>query len=80
MPTVVKATSKGQVTLPSAWRKNFDTNRFLIREHDHSLTITPLDVDALEDDNWETIFDAKRDNGGKGIAIDAFMKVLKKTL
>lgn len=80
MTTVVRATSKGQVTLPAAWRKNFDTDRFLIKAQGNMLTITPLEIDALEDEHWETVFDAKRDNGGKGIALDAFMKALKKTL
>ncbi len=80
MTNIVKATSKGQVTLPSKWRKRFDTNRFLIKEKDNSLIITPLEVDDLEDGHWETVFDANRDNGGKAVPIDEFIRILKKTL
>ncbi len=80
MSTIVKATKKGQVTLPAKWRKNFETDRFLIKENGSSLLITPLEVDALEDEKWEIVFDAKRDNKGKGIPINDFIKTLKKTL
>ena len=80
MTTIVKATSKGQVTLPSKWRKHFDTDRYLIKENGSTLIITPLDVDKLEDENWEVVFDAKKHNGGKGIPVDEFIRVLKKTL
>ena len=80
MSHVAKATSKGQITLPAKWRKNFDTDRFLIKENGNALIITALDVDVLQEDEWETIFDAKRDTKGKGIPINKFMKALKKTL
>lgn len=80
MANIVKATSKGQVTLPAKWRKNFDTDRFLVKEKGNALIITPLNIDKLEDENWETVFDAKRDHAGKGIPIDEFIRVLKKTL
>lgn len=80
MTHLVKATDKGQVTLPAPWRKRFDTNRYVLKENGDSLVITPLAVEALEDGTWETVFDAKRDNGGKGVPIDALIKTLKKTL
>jgi bifunctional DNA-binding transcriptional regulator/antitoxin component of YhaV-PrlF toxin-antitoxin module len=80
MNTIVKTTSKGQVTLPAKWRKNFDTNRYLIKENGNELIITPLEVEALETEQWEVIFDAKRDNKGKGVPIDDFVKILRKTL
>lgn len=78
MTTIVKATSKGQVTLPSKWRKNFATDRYLVKEKDNTLIISPFEIESAE--QWETIFDAKRDNKGKGVGIDEFMRVLKKTL
>lgn len=80
MTTIVKTTSKGQITLPSKWRKSFDTDRFLIKEKADSLIITPLEVKSLEDERWETVFDAKRDNAGKGVSIETLIRALKKTL
>ncbi len=80
MANIVKATSKGQVTLPSKWRKNFDTDRYLIKEKGNTLIISPLEVDELEDNHWETVFDAKRDHAGKGIPISELIRLLKKTL
>ncbi|EKD33257.1 MAG: hypothetical protein ACD_76C00057G0002 [uncultured bacterium] len=80
MTSIVKATTKGQITLPAKWRRNFDTDRFLIKEQNKSLIVTPLDVDSLEDENWETVFDANKHNKGKGVPIDEFIKILKKTL
>jgi len=76
----VKATSRGQVTLPAKWRKNFKTNQYLIKEQGRALIITPLDVDELDDSSWDIVFDAKRDNKGKAVPIDDFLKILKKTL
>ena len=78
MTTIVKATSKGQVTLPSKWRKNFETDRYLIKEKDNTLIITPFQIE--EHEQWETIFDAKRDNKGKGVAMNDFLRALRKTL
>ena len=30
MNTDVKATTKGQITIPAIWRKRFNTDRFLV--------------------------------------------------
>lgn len=81
MNIIVKATSKGQITLPAKWRKNFSTDRFLLKEKKGVLEVSPLDASALEEEEgWETIFDADRDNGGKGVGVDQLIKALKKTL
>ena len=80
MRVIVKATSKGQITLPSKWRKGFETDRYLLKEQDGSLVITPFEVDALEEQGWETIFDATRDNDGKGVPISKFIKALKESI
>ena len=79
MRVIVKATSKGQITLPSKWRKGFETDRYFLKEQDGSLLITPFEVDALEEQGWETIFDATRDNNGRGVPISKFIKALKKS-
>ena len=80
MKIVVKATSKGQITLPAKWRKQSDSNQYLLKEDGESLVITPLEVDRLEEEGWETIFDAKRDNNGKGVPLKDLIHTLKKTL
>lgn len=78
--TIVKATTKGQVTLPVRWRRRFETSRFLIKEQGETLVITPFDMDEAEDERWETIFDAKEHNNGKGVPVDDFIKILKRTV
>ncbi len=81
MATIVKATSKGQVTLPAKWRRGFDTNQFLIKELGDKLIISPIDMDQIDkEEEWTTIFSADRDNKGKGVPIDDFINALKKTL
>lgn len=80
MTTIVKTTSKGQVTLPVAWRRRFRTSRYALKEQGDTLVISPLDIELLEKENWKTVFDARRDNDGNGIPIDKLIKVLKKTL
>ncbi|HLD18308.1 MAG TPA: AbrB/MazE/SpoVT family DNA-binding domain-containing protein [Patescibacteria group bacterium] len=80
MKSIIRATSKGQITLPAAWRKNVETNQYLLKVQEGSLLITPLDVGALEDENWETVFDAKIHAKGKGIPLDNFIDLLRKTL
>ncbi len=73
--TIQKATSRGQITLPSAWRKKFNTNQFLVETQDFCLKIAPIDPDDLEE--YEVVFDAKRDNGGKGILGRDILKAIQ---
>ncbi|MBI2551240.1 hypothetical protein HYV73_02735 [Candidatus Uhrbacteria bacterium] len=80
MTHILKATSKGQITIPSKWRKTFKTNKYLAKEKGGLLEITQLQEDDLETGSWETIFDAKRDNKGKGVPIEKFIAALKRTL
>jgi len=76
--TIVKSTTKGQITLPVGWRKNFDTNRYLVKEKGEKLEIKPLDMEKLETKDEYTVFDAIRDNKGKGINADELIRILKK--
>ena len=79
MRAIRKITTNGQVTLPSAWRKKFDTDTVVIKETKKgSLEIIPHEIDDAE--NWETIFDAVRDNDGKGIPAEEFIAALEKDL
>lgn len=80
MFNVVKVTGKGQVTLPAKWRRNFDTDRFLMKEKGNTLVISPVDVGDLDEEGWETIFDSKTHNNGKGVPIDEMIQALKNSL
>ena len=81
MHHILKATSKGQITLPAKWRKHFDTDQYLVKEKGGKLEITPIDVDDLDDGaEWVTLFNADRDNKGKGIPVKDFIKALEDTL
>ena len=74
MTTIAKATIKGQITLPIGWRKRFFTNRFVMEEEGEILKIKPLDLE----EGFITVFDAGRDNDGKGVEAQELLKILKK--
>lgn len=69
---ILKATSKGQLTLPKKWRDRFDTDNFVIELHAEQAILRPLKVETSD----EVIFDADKDNDGQGIAIEEMMKML----
>lgn len=72
---LLKSTSKGQVTLPKKWRDQFETDTFLGKVKDFKITIIPIDTNELEE---EVVFDADRDNEGKGLDPKKIIKLLKK--
>lgn len=72
---VVRSTSKGQITLPKEWRERVKTDNFLLQMNVGYIVIRPLDLDALEDET--IIFDADRDNAGKGVTPEEMIKLLK---
>lgn len=73
----VKATSKGQITLPRKWRNQFKTDHFIVTFEAARLVISPMDLDQWAEE--EVIFDAKRDNDGQGLSPDDMIKLLKKS-
>ncbi len=91
MATIVKTTIKGQVTLPAVWRKKFNTNQYLMNFNKNKLTIEPIVImdkkskelslkKIIEQESKKSdliIFNAYRDNNGKGIEVDKFIKVLE---
>lgn len=78
MTTILKATTKGQITLPASWRNSFNTDKFIARVNGSKLEIEPLDLDQLATKKDEyTVFDAIRDYQGKGIKAQDLVKVLK---
>lgn len=78
MTTIVKATTKGQITLPVRWRRGFSTDRYIIKEKGEKLEIKPFNLKKLEKQDEYTVFDAIRDNKGKGIKAKDLVKRLKK--
>jgi AbrB family looped-hinge helix DNA binding protein len=77
MVTITKITSKGQITLPAKWRRNFSTDQYIIEEKKDRLEIKPLILKGLYKKNEYTVFDAIRDNKGKGIKAKDLIKLLK---
>lgn len=79
MNTIVKATTKGQITIPAVWRKRFNTDRFLVSIKNSLLEIKPINIDKIKEDEY-TVFDAIRDNKGSGIKAKDLLKTIKKTI
>jgi len=78
MTTITKATTRGQITLPARWRGQFNTDLFLVEEKGAMLQIKPVDKKKMKKVTYTTIFSAERDNNGKGIPAEDFIKVLEK--
>ncbi|MDD4074448.1 MAG: hypothetical protein PHU17_02930 [Candidatus Pacebacteria bacterium] len=76
MKNIIKATSRGQITLPAEWRKKFSTSNFIIKENANFLEIRPINIEEIEKDY--TVFDAIRDNKGKGIKANDLINILDK--
>ena len=72
---VAKSTQRGQVTLPKKWRSNFQTNCFTMEMHEDKLIIKPLNIESARDE--EVLFDAARDNDGKGVSPDDIITALQ---
>jgi len=77
MEKILKATSKGQITLPANWRKGFSTNFFsVVKKSNDVLEIRPINFDKTEKKEEYTVFDAIRDNKGKGIKASDLVNIL----
>ena len=72
---VVKPTNRGQITLPKNWRNHFKTDNFVLEIDNARIIIKPLYIEELSDE--EVIFDADRDNNGKGVSPDEMIHMLK---
>lgn len=73
---ILTSTERGQITLPKEWRGNFSTNNYIVEMHIDRLVIKPLDLGEIADE--EVLFDADRDNRGRGVSPDDMIKILKK--
>ncbi|MBP6881610.1 MAG: AbrB/MazE/SpoVT family DNA-binding domain-containing protein [Candidatus Pacebacteria bacterium] len=74
---VQRISSKGQVTLPVAWRKAIKTELISVSISGDTLKIRPARLDKSIDDNgWETILDLTKVRKG-GIPIDEVIVALE---
>lgn len=74
---IQKITSKGQITLPILWRNKFKTNQILLKTKGDAIEITPARIEFLRPAEY-TVFDAIRDNKGKGLKAADLLKLLRK--
>ena len=78
---IQRVTSKGQITLPISWRRKMgNASTIVVRTKGDTLEITPLKTEDERDEEWVTLFDAVRDNGGKGMPADEMIALLKKNI
>lgn len=70
---IQKVTSKGQITLPVAWRKQFDATQVLVTMTGNKVEISPVRINK---ETEYTVFDAIRDNKGKGIKAKDLVRIL----
>lgn len=72
---IQKVTSKGQITLPASWRARTQTNTITVKIIGDTMEISPA---RLQESGEYTVFDAIRDNKGKGIKAVDLIKILHK--
>lgn len=75
---VQKVTSKGQITLPVSWRKKFNAQQVLVEPKGDFIEISSFSLDDREGNKEYTVFDAIRDNNGKGLKAVDLLSILKK--
>lgn len=72
---IQRVTSKGQITLPAVWRKEFGTEQVVVTAKGGRVEISPV---RRSRESEYTVFDAIRDNKGKGIKAKDLITMLKK--
>lgn len=72
---ILKSTPRGQITLPKKWREHAGTDHYVLHMEDNKLVIVPFHVDNTAE---EIVFDADRDNHGKGVTPEEMIRMLKK--
>ena len=73
---ILKSTERGQITLPKQWRNRFDTSSYLVHMDENKLIVMPLNLEDMSQE--EVLFDADRDNDGKGVSPEEMIKILNK--
>ena len=72
---IQKVTSKGQITLPAVWRKKHQSDYIILKQREGKIYIEPI---IPEEKGGYTVFDAIRDNKGKGLKSSDLVSILKK--
>lgn len=83
MPTLLNArvqniTSKGQITLPVVWRRKTEARQIVLRVKGDILEIVPAEIPIRGAQKEYTVFDALRDNKGKGLKAADLLTLLEK--
>ena len=83
MQTVLNAriqniTSKGQITLPVAWRRKTKAAQIVLRVKGEMVEIVPAEITIRGGGKEYTVFDALRDNKGRGLKASGLLTLLKK--
>jgi bifunctional DNA-binding transcriptional regulator/antitoxin component of YhaV-PrlF toxin-antitoxin module len=80
-PRIQRVTSKGQITLPIAWRRKMNTDMIMVRETSTGINISPARTFKMSPEDRDDdiiIFNADRDNNGVWIAAEEMIARLKK--
>ena len=73
---IQKITSKGQITVPDSWRRKVKTDTIVVKIKGNVIEITPARREQVREDAEYTVFDALRDNKGKGLKAKDLVKIL----
>lgn len=77
-PRIQNITSKGQITLPVVWRRKTKAEQIILRVKGDILEIAPAEIPIRGKEKEYTVFDALRDNKGKGLKAADLSALLKK--
>jgi len=74
---IVYMTEKGQITLPVVWRRMVGTNAVRISSgRGDTIEIAPVGHTEDKDTGWVSVFNARRDNQGKGLTPSQFLRTI----
>jgi bifunctional DNA-binding transcriptional regulator/antitoxin component of YhaV-PrlF toxin-antitoxin module len=74
--TMMKVFGTGQVTIPKDWRNKFGTDVFAATLEENHIVLVPISKPKTKA-KWVNIFNAAKDNKGKGIPLDEFIKMME---
>jgi len=74
---IITVTSKGQITLPISWRNRAHAKQVLLLVKGDKIEITPINLKSDSSAEY-TVFDALRDNKGKGLKAKDLIGILNK--
>jgi len=74
---IITVTGKGQITLPISWRKRAHAKQVLLLVKGDKIEITPINLIGNSGAEY-TVFDALRDNKGKGLKAKDLIGIINK--